>query len=98
MSLQARDAEQDEAVAVLADGESDAVAGHERERVDLRGCDGHGHLLHRGHAEGGDGLVADEDEIGGGAGDELALDFVSGGPEDGAPQARRERDQQPDEQ
>ena len=92
------DAEEHEAVTVLADGEADAVARRERERVDLGGCDGHGHLFHRGHAEGGDGLVADEDEIGGGAGDELALDFVSGGPEDGAPQARRERDQQPDEQ
>ena len=85
-------------ITVLADGEADAVAGLERERVDLGGRDGHGHLFHRGHAEGGDGLVADEDEIGSGASDELALDFVSGGPQDGAPQARRERDQQPDEQ
>jgi hypothetical protein len=92
------DAHQHETVTVLTHRETDAVARLQRERIDLGGSDRDRHLLHRGHAEGRDELVADEDEIGGGAGDELALNFVRGGPEDGSPQARREGDQQPDEQ
>jgi hypothetical protein len=97
-ALATLDAEEPELLALLAYGEPNAVAGLEAERVDLGGRDGDRHLFHRGHAERGDGLMANEDEIRCRAGDELALDFVGGGPEDGPPQARREGDQQPDEQ
>ena len=97
-SLAALEAEEDEALAVLANGDAEAITRSKRERVDLSRGDGDRHLLHGGHAEDGDRLVADEDQVGGGAGNELTLDLVGGGPEDRSPQARREGDQQPDEQ
>lgn len=97
-ALAALDPKKDEPLAILADGHTNAVAGLEAESVDLGGRDGDGHLLHGRHAERRDDLVADEDEVRRGAGDELSLDLVGGGPEDGAPQARGEGDEQPDEQ
>jgi len=42
--------------------------------------------------------VADEQEVGGGVGDDLTLDFIGGRPEDCAPQAGRERRDQDDEE
>jgi hypothetical protein len=42
--------------------------------------------------------VANEQKVGSGAGDDLALDFVRGRPQDGAPQAGREGPDQDDEE
>jgi mono/diheme cytochrome c family protein len=97
-SAAALDAEGDEAVAFLADGQPQAVARPQPEPIDQVGIDGDGHLFHRGHAEPRNGLVTDEDEIRRGTGDDLALHLVGGGPQDRPPQARREGDEQPGEQ
>jgi hypothetical protein len=63
----------------------------------LAGSDDDRHGFHGAHAETRDGFVADEEEFGSGAGDDLALNLVRGRPEDGPPQAGRERRDQQDE-
>ena len=87
--LPALDTHEPELVTLLADGEANAVAGLKVEGVDLDRRDGDRHLLHGGHAERRDDFVPDEDEVGTGAGHELTLDLVGGGPQNRTPQARR---------
>src|SRR5207249_12280012 len=57
------DPDQDDVVAARADGEADAVAGLEVERGELLRRDADRHRFHGAHAETGDGLVADEEEV-----------------------------------
>src|SRR5207244_2006862 len=55
-------------------GAPHAIAGRDACGVERRGRAAHGHHLHGPHAERGDGLMADQQEVGGGAGDDLSAD------------------------
>ena len=94
----AHDPDENEVVALRPHGEAHAVAWLQPKLGELLGRDADGHRLHGTHAEAGDGFVTDEQEVGGGSGDDLTLDFIGGRPEDGAPQAGRERRDQDDEE
>ena len=66
---EALDPDQRDGVAVGTDGEANAVTGRHARGIERRGRATDGHHLHGPHAEARDGLVANEDEIGRGAGD-----------------------------
>jgi len=92
------EAEEDEPVAVRAYGESQAVT-----RLRVRGVEQcwlgeDRHELHRAHAEPRDGLVVDQDQVGGRTRDDRAAHLIGGGADDRAPDAGDERRQQRDEQ
>jgi len=92
------EAEEDEPVAVQADREPHAVT-----RLRLRGVEQgwlgeDRHELHRAHAEPRDGLVVDQDQVGGRTRDDRAAHLIGGGADDRAPDAGDERRQQRDEQ
>jgi len=97
-SGEALDAEQDELIVLLTDGQLDAVAGLRAHGVQQRRLGGDRHQLHGAHPEPLDSVVADENEIRRGARDDRAPNLVSGGPKNGTPDAGDERRQQRDEQ
>jgi len=97
-SREALDAEQDELIVLLTDGQPDAVAGLRAHGVQQRRLGRDRHQFHGAHPEPLDGVVADENEIRRGARDDRAPYLVSGGPKDGTPDAGGERRQQRDEQ
>lgn len=84
----------DDLVAALPHRHPDAVSGRQADIVEQSRLGDDRHRLHRGHAEDGDGLVSDHEQVGRRARDDLAADLVGGGTDDGAPQPGRERDQQ----
>ena len=81
-------------VALLAHGEPQAVTRLELGAVELLGGREDRHELHGPHAERTDRLVANEDEVGGGALDQLTSYLVGGRAKDRAPQADSEGDEQ----
>src|SRR6267142_1597834 len=81
------DPDQEELIVLLAHGELHPVAGLEGERIEEGGARGDRHQLHGAHAERRDGLVADEDHVRGGAGDDRPANLVGGGTDDRSPDA-----------
>lgn len=81
------DPDEGELVVHRPDCEPDAVARPGPARVEERGVSVDRHQLHRPHAEGGDSVVADEDHVGRGAGDDFSSHLVGGRPDEGAPDA-----------
>src|SRR5437899_1645743 len=96
-SGEALDAEQDDLIVLLTDGQLAARAGLRAHGSQQRRLGRDRHQFHGAHPEPLDVVVADENEIRRGARDDRAPDLVSGGPEDGAPDAGGERRQQRDE-
>jgi hypothetical protein len=92
------DPDKGDGVAVGADGEADAVTGGHARGVQRCGRAAHGHHFHGAHAEAGNGLVANEDEIGRGTGDELTTDLVGGRTDDRSPEPGGEETNQDDEE
>ncbi|OLC15896.1 MAG: hypothetical protein AUH29_06800 [Candidatus Rokubacteria bacterium 13_1_40CM_69_27] len=88
------DPDEGELVVHPPDCEPHAVARPGPARLEERGVSVDRHHLHRPHAEGGDGVMADEDHIGGGTGDDFSPHLVGGRPDDGAPDAGGEDRQQ----
>ena len=96
-------ADQDERVALLPDGQPHPITGHERGGVQLGGVNKDRHQLHGPHAEPGDRVVPHQQEIGGGTRHHGATHLVGRRPDDRAPQAdgqttdenREQRDEQP---
>ena len=92
------DPDQADGIAVGADGQPDAVTGAHARGIERRGRAADGHHFHGAHAEAGDRLVANEDEIGRGAGDELTTDLVGGRTDDRSPEPGGEETNQDDEE
>src|SRR2546425_740567 len=90
-SGEALDAEQDDLIVLLTDGQLDAVPGLWAHGIQQRRLGRDRHQFHGAHPEPLDGVVADENEIRRGARDDRAPYLVSGGPEAGAADAGGER-------
>jgi mono/diheme cytochrome c family protein len=84
----------DDLVAALPHRHPDAVPRRQPDVVEQPRLGDDRHRLHRRHAENGDGLVPDHEQVGSRARDDLAADLVGGGADDAAPQPGRERDQE----
>ena len=67
-------------------------------RVELLGRASHSHHLHRAHAQRGDGLVANQQQIGRGTCHDLAANLVGRRTDDGAPKAGGKESEEDDEQ
>ena len=83
---------------MLANRELRAIAGSGSHRIEERRASGDRHQVHGVHAEPGDGVVANEQHVGGGPRDDGAAHFVSWRPDDRPPDARGERREQRDEE
>jgi len=92
------DAEQDELLALLADGELHAIARSGRDGIEEGWRRGNGHQLHGAHAERRDGLVAHKEEVRRRTRHDGAANLVGRRPENGAPDARGEGCEQRREQ
>ena len=82
------DTEQHQLLALLPDGELHAIARSRLDRIEECRRPGNGHQLHGAHAEGRDGLVADQDQVRRRTRHDRAANLVGRRPEDGAPDAR----------
>jgi hypothetical protein len=92
------DAEQDELLALLADRELHAITRRGRDGIEQGRRRGDGHELHGAHAEGRDGLVANQEQVRRRTRHDRAADLVGRRPEDGAPEAGGEGHEQRREQ
>jgi len=92
------DPDQHQLLVAPAHGEPDAIAGLRRDRIQKGRARGHGHELHGAHAEGRDGLVANQEHVGCGPRDNRSANLVGRGTDDGPPEARGERREQHDEE
>jgi len=82
----------------LAHGELDPIAGFRADWIQERRSGGDSHEIHGVHAERGDGIMANEQHVRGGARDDRPTNLVGWGTDDRAPDARGERHEQRDEQ
>ena len=92
------DPEQDESTGALPHGKPEPIPGLRREGIEQRRLCRDRHQFHGAHPEPRDGVVAHDDQIRSGPGDENAPHLVGCGAEDGAPDADREGGKEQDEQ
>jgi hypothetical protein len=79
-------------------GETHPVARSQGGSVDQRRIAEDRHQIHGFHAEGVEPIVPDQEQIGSRPRDDLAGNFISGGPHDRGPETDAERRQQYDEE
>jgi hypothetical protein len=80
------------------DGQPDALTRAWIGGVQLRGVGRDGHQLHGVHSQRGNGLMANEQQVGSGPRHDHAPHFVGGRANDGAPETSSEGGQKPDEE
>ena len=91
------DPDQDELIVALAHRELDPIAGFRADWIQERRARGDRHEIHGVHAERRDGIMANEQHVGSGAGDDRPSNLVRCGADDRPPDARSERHEQRDE-